>query len=76
MSCPGSQSVSSGKRGQPQGKGVPKKAPKAGQGSRRDKSSGKMVQKAASASCPEEQMLWEQLLLTFTDGDRDRADTS
>lgn len=70
------QSVSTGKEGQPQGKGVPEKAPKEGQGSQRDESSGKIVQKTASASCPEEQMLWEQLLLTFTDGDRDRVDTS
>lgn len=68
------QSVSTGKEGQPQGKGVPEKAPKETQGSWKDKSSGKTVQKTAHASCPEEQMPWEQLLLTFTDGDRDRAD--
>lgn len=70
------QSVGPEKEGQPQGNGVPEKAPREGEGSQKDKSSEKIVRKTASASCPEEQMPWEQLLLTFTDGDRDRADTS
>lgn len=74
--CEQCRQCSTGKEGQPQGKGVPEKAPKEIQGSWKDKSSGKTVQKTAHASCPEEQMPWEQLLLTFTDGDRDRADAS
>lgn len=61
------QAVSVGKEGQPQGKVVPEKAQKRDKDRRR---------KTASASCSEEQMPREQLLLTFTDGDRGRADIS
>lgn len=63
------QAVSVGKEGQPRGKVVPEKAQKRDKDRRR-----KTAQKTASASCSEEQMPREQLLLTFTDGDRGRAD--
>lgn len=65
------QAVSVGKEGQPQGKVVPQKTQKRDKDCRR-----KTAQKTASASCSEEQMTWERLLLTFTDGDRSRADIS
>lgn len=57
------QAVSVEKEGQPQGKVVPEKAQKRNKDHRR-----KTAQKTASASCSEEQMPREQLLLTFTDG--------
>lgn len=65
------QAVSVEKEGQPQGKVVPEKAQKRDKDHRR-----KTAQKTASASCSEEQMPREQLFLTFTDGDRGRADIS
>lgn len=65
------QPVSVGKEGQPQGKAVPEKATERDKDRRR-----KTAQKTASACCSEEQMPREQLLLTFTDGDRGRADIS